>query len=342
MMREERVMPKKLGVAVVGFDHWYTAFPTAEAAKTMRDTRLVALADRSQARLKEVAAKYEPEYSTTDIGRVIADESVDVVCSLINTRDNVEVTKQALRAGKHVICVKPMAMNLRQVDQLIALAEKQQRVLWCFDQLGRTSVDPQVKAALKGAIGTPLVFYHVMAAGLPKSWPNNTNSGWWIDPELVPWGAWADHSIYTIDMLRALLDSDVVEAYGTIANRVHTGLGVEDHGLGVLRFDNGLTAVIEDSWTADGYWPHWTKIVGTKGVVHMDRVAFSEPVVIATAKGVKPAPARGAQKRSFLDVPLKLIRDGVTDPSPARESRRNMEIALAVYQASRTGRYQKL
>ena len=104
-------MAKKLGVAVVGFDHWYTAFPTAEAAATMKETRLVALADKSKKRLDEVAAKYAADYTTTNFDRVLADPAVELVCSLLNTRDNVALAKAALKAGKHVVCVKPMAME---------------------------------------------------------------------------------------------------------------------------------------------------------------------------------------------------------------------------------------
>lgn len=334
-------MAKQLGVAVVGFDHWYTAFPTAEAVVKMKETRLVALADKSRTRLKEVEAQFSPEYATTDFDRVMGDPRVEVVCSLINTRDNVEVAKAALSAGKHVVCVKPMAMNLKQVDQLIALAEKKQRVLWCFDQLGPLGVNPQVKAALeKGLIGKPLTFHHTMCAGLPKPWRDKTGKSWWLDAEQVPWGAWADHAIYTIAMLRALLGSEVVEVCGTMSNKVYQNLAVEDHGVGILRFANGLEAIIEDAWTADGYWPHWTKIVGTKGVIHLDRVAFPDyPVAVATAKGVKPAPKKVAKQYGFLDAPIALIKAGAHTPSPARDSRVNMAVALAVYQAAKTGKY---
>jgi len=336
-------MAKQLGVAVVGFDHWYTAFPAAEAAVKMKETRLVALADRSRARLKELSERYSPDYTTTSFARVMADPSVDVVCSLINTRDNVEVTKAALQAGKHVLCVKPMAMNLKQLDQLITLAERKRRVLWCFDQLGRLGVNPQVKAALdNGMIGTPLTFHHVMCAGLPRPWRDQIGKSWWTDATQAPWGAWADHAIYTIDMLRALFASEVVEVCGTIANRVYRNLSVEDHGVGLLRFANGVEAIIEDAWTAQGYWPHWTKIVGTKGVIHLDRVAFPDhPVMIATAKGLKPAPKRAQPRRGFLDAAIKLILSGASNPSPARDSRINMAVALAVYQAAKTGKYVK-
>lgn len=334
-------MAKKLGIAVVGLDHWYTAFPTAEAAATMRGTRLVAVADRELSRAEEVADRHQPDYVTTDFRRVLSDPNVDLICSLLNTRDNVRLTRRALAAGKHMVCVKPMAMNLRQLDSLIALAEKHKRVLWCFDQLGRQSVHPQVKAAIgRKLIGKPLSFHHLAWAGLPKPWRDSVGASWWIDAKQVPWGAWADHAIYSIDMLRALLKSEVVEVHGEIANRVYRNLSVEDWGVGTLRFANGMVAVLEDAWTADGYWPHWTKIVGTKGVIHMEHAAFGDKVMVANAKGVKLAPAaKPPRRRAFLADPVKLIRAGAAVPSPARDSRINHAICLAVYKAARTGKY---
>lgn len=334
-------MPKKLGVAVVGVDHWYTAFPTAEAAATMKETRLVAVADRSLSRAKEVAGEHQPDYVTKDFNRVLEDPAVDVICTLLNTREAVALARAALSAGKHVVCVKPMAMNLRQLDGLIALAERKERVLWCFDQLGRQGVDPRVEAAMtKGLIGQPLVFHHLAWAGLPKPWRERTGPSWWTDAERVPWGAWADHAIYTIDMLRALLKSEVVQVHGEIANRVYKRLSVEDWGVATLRFANGMVAILEDAWTADGYWPHWTKIVGTRGVIHVDRAAFGQEVMVANAKGINPAPAGRPKKRlSFLAEPIRLIRAGAAVPSPARDSRINHAICLAVYKAAKTGRY---
>ena len=256
-------------------------------------------------------------------------------------RDNIEVATAALLAGKHVVCVKPMAMNLKQVDQLIALAEKRKRLLWCFDQLGRTGINLQLQLALeKKLIGTPISYHHTMFSGLPLPWPGKTGKSWWMDPEQVPWGAWADHAIYTIDQLRALFKSEVVEVCGVTGNRVYKNLAVDDHGIGVLRFANGMEAVIEDAWVAQGYHPYWTKITGTNGVLRMDRVAFGDAVMIETAKGVKPTPKKAQPaSRGMLQVPVGLILKGDVSTAYSRDSRINMAIALAVYKASKTGKY---
>jgi len=332
-------MAQQIGVGVVGLDHWYTAFGAVKEADENPATRLVAIADTSRKRLKEVSEKNKPDYETTNFGAVIADPNVDLICSLSNTRDNVAVCRKALQAGKHVACVKPMTMNLRQADALIELAEARKKVLWSFDQLGRMGVNPQLKALLKrGGIGKVMAYYHVATSGLPQSWPDNNHSGWWIDPSLAPVGAWADHAIYAIDMLRALFDADVEAVHAEIANRVYPKLAVEDFGSATLRFTNGIVAVMQDSWTADGYWPRWTKIVGTKGAVHMDP-ALKEGWLVATPKGVAPLPEAKAAGGGMLGPLIKLVKAGAATPSPARESRRNLAIALAVYKSAKTGKF---
>jgi len=332
-------MAQQIGIGVVGLDHWYTAFGVLQEANASAATRLVAIADKSERRLKEVSAKHKADYTTTSFGKVIADPGVDLICSLVNTRDNVNVCRQALKAEKHVACVKPMTMNLRQADALIDLAESQERVFWSFDQLGRVGVDPQLKALLKrGGIGKVMAYYHVATSGLPKSWPDNAHSGWWIDSNLVPVGAWADHAIYAIDMLRALFDADVEVVHAEIANRVYPKLAVEDFGLATLRFTNGIVAVMQDSWTADGYWPRWTKIVGTKGAVHMEP-ALKEGWLVATPKGTEPLKEAKRAGGGMLNEVIKLVKAGAAKPSPARESRKNLAIALAVYKSAKTGKF---
>lgn len=332
-------MAKRIGVGLVGLDHWYTALAVVAQARAPRAWRLVAVADESAGRLARVTEKHDLEHTTTDFSEVIRHPEVDLVVSQVNTRDNVWVVREALREGKHVACVKPMAMSLRQADALIELAERQERVLWSFDQLGRAGADARLKALLaQGRIGQPIACYQTMWSGLPQPWEGETGPSWWTDAELVPFGAWADHAIYTLDMLRALLEDEVETVHAEIGRKRYPDLAVEDYGVATLRFRGGLVAVVEQTWTGGPYYPHWTKIVGTKGVVHIDPAAFGQQPVLATAKGVKPLRLASGRRGGILDPVLALVREGRSKPSPARESRTNLAIAFAAYQAARTGR----
>jgi predicted dehydrogenase len=335
---KECSMPKRVGIGLVGLDHWYTAFSVLDHASKGANIHMVGVADRSRKRLSEIAQKYSPDYVTSDPRKVIADANIELICCQLNTRDNVGVVRQALRAGKHVACVKPMAMTLRQADALIQLAEDQGLVLWSFDQLGGARAGHLQSLIRRGAIGQPISFYQTMWAGLPMPWHDRTGPSWWVDPELAPFGAWADHAIYTIAMLRALLDDEVVAVQGQMSNQRHRRLKLEDYGVATLQFTSGLVAVIEQTWTGGPYYPHWTKIVGTKGVIHMDQAVSKGAPMLATERGIKPIRMPATRRGGSLDAVLSLMRKGQAKPSPARQSRTNLAVAFAAYKSASTGR----
>lgn len=329
-------MPKTIRLGLVGLDHWYTVFAALDAARQASNVKLVGVADSSRKRLGEVASGYGPDYVTTEYERVIEDPKIDLICSLASTAGNVKVVRAALKAGKHVACVKPMVMTLRQADSLIDLAEDSDLVLWSFDQLGRAGSAHLKRALDRGAIGQPFGFHQVMWAGLPRPWRDQTGRSWWTDEKLVPFGAWGDHAIYSIDVLRFIFDAEIESVEGQIANKRHRSLKLEDYGLSVLRLTNGITAMLEHAWIGGPYHPHWTKICGTKGVIHMERGLGEGGPTLATGRGLTPI--KPLRSGGFLDPVLALVCKGAAKPSPARESRANLAAAFAFYRAARTGR----
>ena len=73
--------------------------------------------------------------------------------------------------------------------------------------------------------------------------------GWFADPAHVPGGAFIDEGIYWIDCFRWLTGSEVVEVDARMANLVHKDLAVEDWGLAMFTFANGVRATLEAAWT---------------------------------------------------------------------------------------------
>jgi predicted dehydrogenase len=331
-------MPQQLGIGVVGLDHWYTVFGVLDEAKKRRGLQLVAVSDPSRSRLAEVERDYSPVITTTDYREVIDRPDVDLVCSLANTRDSAKIARAALDAGKHVACVKPMAMTLRQADSLIELAESRKRVLWSFDQLGRGRAAALKALISRGAIGQPISYHEVAWSGLPRPWRGQTGPSWWVDETLVPFGAWGDHAIYTIDILRFLFDAGVEAVHAEIGNKRYPKMKLEDYGAATLRFTNGLTAVLEHTWVGVEYYPHWTKIVGTKGVIHMDPAVADGAPTLVTPKGMKPIKFKRSRGGMLAPI-ISLIQDGAAKPSPARESRTNLAAAFAAYRSAKLGRF---
>lgn len=331
----------KLGIGVVGLDHWYTAFGVLTEASRGSKFKLVGVADKSRRRLAEIEAVYSPNYITTELEKVVSDPKIQLICTLSNSYDNVKLVKAALSAGKHVACVKPMAMKLKQADEMIEIAEREGRVLWCFDQLGRREAAALQTVLQRGLIGKPVSFHQVAWSGLPRPWQGKVGPSWWLDAKKVPFGAWADHAIYTIDMLCALFETEVVRVCGEIANKRYPRLAVEDYGIGTLELGNGLVAVLEHTWIGGPYHPLWTKIAGTEGVIHREP-AMGEKTMLTTPTGTRPLKLAESKKQGILEAVFACIVKAQVNPSPARESRRNLAVAFGFYQSSKTGRYVRL
>ena len=86
--------------------------------------KLYAACDIVEEAAKEMAEKYKMAYATTDYDKVLQDKEVDLV--LITTRHNLhaEQTIKAAKAGKHILCEKPMALNLDDCHQIMKEVKK--------------------------------------------------------------------------------------------------------------------------------------------------------------------------------------------------------------------------
>jgi predicted dehydrogenase len=103
--------------------------------------------------------------------------------------------------------------------------------------------------------------------------PGNTEPGWYTDPARAPGGAWIDHSVYQIALLRWLLDDEVQDVMGQTKRLKYPDLPVEDYGLGMLQFRGGTFATIENTWTAPpGAFRFSMSLTGTAGAISYDSI----------------------------------------------------------------------
>ena len=113
---------KEINVAVIGTG-WCGGI-RAEACAGSPFVRQLHIAEIKEDRLKEVAAKTNPASATTDYRGLLADPFVDaVMISTTPETTHYPIAKESLQAGKHVFLEKPIALELTEADELIALAK---------------------------------------------------------------------------------------------------------------------------------------------------------------------------------------------------------------------------
>ena len=151
----------KIGFIGTGFvaDYYMTTL------KNHPELQLCGVFDRSAARMQEFAAFHGvPAYDSAEA--LLGDPEIRIVVNLTTPESHFEVSRQALEAGKHVYCEKPLAMNVEDAAQLVALAEARGLTLATAPANALSDAHRLVSSALDaGRIGTPRLVYAEMEDG---------------------------------------------------------------------------------------------------------------------------------------------------------------------------------
>lgn len=335
---------KPLRVAILGLDHWYTALPLAREIARRPDTDAAWIWDADQVRAGQVAAELGGVPIASSVEQVFADSSVTVVGSFVNTADNPGICVAAAGAGKHIVSVKPLARTLDEAGRVADAVHQAGVVLLPAECRPRGSALAQrLRGWIReGRLGRPLTAGFSLWAGLPQGWPGATGPGWFAERERVVGGAWFDHSIYHIDLLRWLFDTDVTRIGGTVGNLRYPELAVEDYGVAVVEFGNGMVATIEDTWTADRASGRLQmSLVGTDAALVQDslsgRLSLTGALQPFEGWAHLAPPATHAEESASIDHLLAAVR-GEQDPlGDVEDAWDNLAAGVAFYQAAATG-----
>jgi predicted dehydrogenase len=209
-------------------------------------TRLVALADSEPARAAEYAARFGVAAHYASYAEMLAREALDLVIVATPPAVTPAVAADALRAGTHVLCEKPIATNREEGRALVRAVEETGRLL----QVGFIYRHSEALQILRdwihaGRLGAPLV---IRLGNYDEPWmedvpEHNARICGFLErgSPLVMMGA------HFADMLTMLVPARPVQAQG-VATQTRPGLPRANHSLGLLRFDDGSIAKIEVGW----------------------------------------------------------------------------------------------
>ena len=188
------------------------------------------------------AAAYDARVWTSLDG-ALSDVEVDAVYVASPVFLHAGQTIQALRAGKHVLCEKPMAMNEREAQEMVQTAERSGKLLGVAYYRRLYPKVQRAKALLEaGAIGQPMV-----AELTCHGWFDGTGSrSWLVDPAMAGSGPLHDIASHRIDVLNYLFGRPI-RASGHLSNVVHK-YAVEDNATVLIDYANGVRGIVDVRW----------------------------------------------------------------------------------------------
>lgn len=244
------------------------------------NARIKAVADPFLSEQADLQAKASGvSYTTKDYKEVLADPEIDavVICSSTDTHSPISI--EAIKAGKHVFCEKPIDHDVKKIKEVIeALEGTGLKYQVGFNRRFDHNFEAVQKAVADGKVGDPHIIKITSRDPEPPS----------IDYVKVSGGMFLDMTIHDFDMVRFLAGCDAEEVYVQAANLVDPEIGEAgdvDTAIITLKMENGALAVIDNSRKVAYGYDQRAEVFGSKGMVDMKNDSDST-AVISNADGV--------------------------------------------------------
>jgi predicted dehydrogenase len=226
-------------------------------------SRLQALVTRDP----QKAAAYPGVEVFTTIEEALRQSPIDAVYVASPVFLHAPQTIACLRAGKHVLCEKPTAMNLAEAQSMVAAAQAHQRIFAVayYRRLFPNLIRARQLIA-EGTIGEP-----VLAEANCHGWMKNDDPDWarnWLfDPAMAGGGPLYDIACHRIDAMNFLF-GEPLRATGFLSNAVHQ-MPVEDSATVLIQYARGVHATVDVRWNSHIDRDQF-RVIGTDGEMNLD------------------------------------------------------------------------
>jgi predicted dehydrogenase len=317
----------------------------AESVTQLPAATLAAVADVRAPRAARFAREYHAE-PYTDYRRLLERPDIDVVNICTPSGLHAAMAIEALRAGKHVIVEKPMALSLADADAMLRVAEETGRKL-CVVLQNRYNPPMQDlrRVVDSGRLGRLLLGSATVRWYRPQEYYEDEWHGTWA----MDGGALMNQSIHHIDALQWLMGAPAsVFAYtATLAHQMEA----EDTGVAVIRFRSGALGTIEGSTiTYPENLEGSVAIFGERGSLKVGGTALNRKTIwklegelehekeLLTRDQLDPASVYGTSHSAVIADMIAAVREDREPKTNGREARRSVALVLAIYESARAGR----
>ena len=330
----------KIGVGIIGTGSIVNTY--VKCISDITETELIALYTKSSNRAT-VAEELFGVPVFDDFQKFLASSEIQLICVCNESGNHGQAIELSAKAGKHVLCEKPLEVTPKKVDTAIGICEQQGVLLGCVLQNRCSEHYQLVKACVSdGKLGRLLM--------------GNASINWYRDKAYYKKNAWRgtlqldggaafmNQGIHTIDLLLDLMGS-VKSVFGQMKTIVHNIEG-EDVGIGLLNFENGAIGTISAGTALYPGYPERLEIYGEKGSVLMEGGKIRQwnvPGVPSPLSKEKSEVKSGAadptaighrNHKTVIEDMVNAIRENRPPMVNGMEARKAVEVITSLYRSS--------
>ena len=325
----------KVRYAVMGLGRIAGHFMPATRSTTNSVVTAVVSGHRDKA--ERIAAEYGVPpgsiYNYENFDEIARNPNVDAVYVALPNSMHAEYTVRAARAGKHVLCEKPMAVNIGEAEQMIAACKAAGVKLMIAYRCHYEPTNLRaVKLIREGVLG--------QVQAIESSFGFNCGAGEWrLSRKMAGGGPVFDVGIYSLNACRYLTGEEPasISAYASVIDHDGRFSEVEENVSWTMKFPSGIVASCNTTYGAamDGYY----RVHGSKGWLEVDQAFVYEGLRLRAEFGDtkldEPNPARDpshfqAEAEHFSHC----IQNKLEPRSPGEEGLRDMRHITAIYRSA--------
>lgn len=325
--------------------------------KALENVELYAACDINEQRAKDCAEKHGMKHVFTDYNEMLKLDEIDAVSVCTWNSVHAPATIAALKAGKHVICEKPMAMNTQEALEMEKAAKDAGKLLM-IGFVRRFGNDARI---LKDFIDNNMMgeIYYAKASYLRRF---GCPGGWFGDKKRSGGGPLIDLGVHVIDLVRFLMGkpkavsvtgatfnklgarSNLKQSKGYVAADAGNDIfDVEDMATAMIKFDNGAVLAVETSFSLNIKQDSGNiELFGTKSGAKLDpKLEFYSEMnnyMVDVSPACDTALSFNGLFENEIAHFIDCIANGTECLSPAEDGVELMRIIDAVYESARTGK----
>jgi len=256
---------KKIKVALLGAG-FISDIHIESYHRFVPDAEVVAVYTRDAAKANAFAKKHNIAEAYHHMDALFANCECDVVDICLPNFLHHHATLKAAAAGKHIIIEKPLAVTLEEADEMILTCKHHHVKLMYAEELCFAPKYERVRQMVnQGAIGE----VYMLKQSEKHSGPH---SDWFYDINLAGGGVLMDMGCHAIEWFRWMNKNNPIKSvYATMSTVYHKQrTQAEDNSVTIIEFENGVTAVAENSWAKHGGMDDKSEVYGTGGVIYAD------------------------------------------------------------------------
>jgi predicted dehydrogenase len=304
------------------------------AIRESRNGVLAGIAARDEGRARAWADRFGFLKSHWTYQELVEDPAIDAVYNPLPNDLHAEWSIRAMRAGKHVLCEKPMALNAPEVRGMIAAAEAAGVLLMeGFMYKFHPQVEKTLALIRQGRIGEVRAVQSSFTFQFER---DGANYRWFPG---MGGGALYDVGCYTVSAARLVFGAEPVSAFARA--RIDPGTGVDMTTAAILEFPGGRFAQCDSSF--ESHFQSRLLVVGSEGTLGLDR-AFSAKdfdVALELVRGDKRE-SIGVPRANMFTLMVEHFCDAALEKTPLRypaaDALNNMRTIDACFESIRTGR----